>query len=734
MIKELHHISTILFLSAQIFVSFGQISYNPSDIKGPMCVVHDTINKITRTISPAQSQYNVVITDGFAHITLVQKFINPGIAAKNIVYVFPLPDNGSVHAMQMEYRNQLYKARILEKKRAQQIYDSVTALGQNAALLVQERPNIFQQSLSNIAIGDSAYIQIKISMPLKYNFGQYELTIPTMIGARYQSSGASYVPSTGGLWNPPADRDGQMTQINILLQTGFPVKEIASPTHPVDIKEIWEIKDLLAKRNLITSSTQIVATNAKGIILSQSNTYPNKDYVLRFKRAVVNSDFTFASHYDSTYKTGHFVMTLFPDDTIKSVRQNMEIVLLIDISGSQDGWPLQKEKEIAKNILSRLKPADRVTVLAFSDNVYWALNKKIPSAATADTIALLTGFINNLNTQGGTQLLDGVKTALSTPSTTEHQRYYIFLTDGFITNETAIISEIQQHNSKPTIFTFGAGNSLNRYFLESCAKVGNGFATEITEFENAAAMVEPAWQKLASPQIKNISVAIGSGIQSNYFIPGSAILYTGDPLTIYGTYTGSGQSTITIKGYRDGSPVEFTKEVTFANGLTANFIVPQLWARQEIDQLMLAQGVTTNKVEQIIATSEKYQVLSNYTAFLAITPQTVTGDESIDNNIRNSFSIPVIEKGNLITLNQFLFHYAKNIINLQLTGDTFKEICIFDMFGRILFRINLQSGKLSKFVWNGKMPNGTNLQSGKYIMIVQTMSGKQYKKTFSWMR
>ena len=100
--------------------------------------------------------------------------------------------------------------------------------GGTGALLIQERPNIFQQRLANIAYRDSARVTIGFSMPLKYDNGTYELSIPTMIGERYQSSGDDFVPS-GPFWNPPENRDGQSLQIKVLIQTGFEITRRPTP-------------------------------------------------------------------------------------------------------------------------------------------------------------------------------------------------------------------------------------------------------------------------------------------------------------------------------------------------------------------------------------------------------------------------------------------------------------------------------------------------------------------------
>ena len=88
------------------------------EIKGPSCIMRDTATGRTWNLSPALSQYNVIITDGLARVRLTQKFINTAGSMDDIVYVFPLPHEASVHAMSMEYRGDIYRAEIFEKAQA----------------------------------------------------------------------------------------------------------------------------------------------------------------------------------------------------------------------------------------------------------------------------------------------------------------------------------------------------------------------------------------------------------------------------------------------------------------------------------------------------------------------------------------------------------------------------------------------------------------------------------------
>ncbi|MFC1586533.1 VIT domain-containing protein [Fibrobacterota bacterium] len=257
-------LKTLAFSLIMAFQAFSLSLIPYEEIPGPICVIRDTVTNEVFPLSPEKSQYNVIITDGLAHIRLTQMYVNQYPNINDIVYVFPLPHEGSVHAMSMEYLDSLYIARIYEKEEARTIYDSILALGGNAALLTQERPNIFQQKLANIAYGDTAYIRIELSMPLKYNDGEFELAVPTMVAERYQSSPAKSAAGAQQTspWNPPENINGQRLQFNVMIQTGYPLVDFISPTHPLEMSGLDQSRGILEDRGVLEKEARLNPTAA----------------------------------------------------------------------------------------------------------------------------------------------------------------------------------------------------------------------------------------------------------------------------------------------------------------------------------------------------------------------------------------------------------------------------------------------------------------------------------------
>jgi Ca-activated chloride channel homolog len=711
-----------------VWNSYGQIPLD--SLHGSMCGMIDPVTKLQVPISPVFTRVNVVITDAIAQVVVSQRFVNPFRAKSEAVYLFPLPDQGSVHGMKYEYHDSIYVAEIMEKSKAIAIYDSIKHQGGQAALLLQERPNIFMQRIATLGAGDTAYIEIKLSVPLKFVDGEMELAFPTRIGPRFQS-GVTKVTANGPVsdWNPPEDRSGPELQINVMVESGVDLSSITSPSHPIEVSELALAKKTLTDRNVIGGDIVPRLSFVRGVLLKTQATYPNRDYVLRLKRGKTAPDFSLAVSQD-TKGQGYFMLNLYPDPTLfAGKRPDLEVIMLMDISGSQYGWPLDREKEIALNILSRLTPNDNVDVLSFSDIVYYAYGNNTPVPATAQNIAKGETFIRQQQTVGGTQLLAGVNAALAVPVKAEKHRVFIFLTDGFITNETAILEAIANHPSKPSIFTFGAGNSLNRYFLEQCAKVGNGFATPMVEGDASGPLVDAAWKRIEAPQMENIQVSFDGLETSDLLYPISNRLFMGLPYRVSGKFGGGGKHSIVLTGDKEGVPVSIAKEIDFSSTDAFAWAIPKLWAREKIDQLVLAQGTKETNKAAIIAVSTEYQVLCGYTAFLAATAQKATLDNTISGNMPTNNRLT-----EALSSSPFGLTMHGGLLFLDWKGSAkVVAIRIYDLHGHLLFTYlpGAQSHLISQWIWDGRNSQGRVLGHGRYLISVQTQNGLQ-NQTFTW--
>jgi len=701
-------------------------------LKGPSCVIVDSARSSQIPLAPFFTRVNVVVTDGLAQATMIQSFVNPLPHKTEIAYVFPLPDNGAVHAMAFELHDTLYRASIKEKSKAQAIYDSIRASGGQASILLQERPNIFQQKLANIGVGDTVYVEIQVSVPLKYVDGSWEFAFPTMIGERFQSAGSPGVAGTIPGWNPPPDRDGPTLSFNVLVKGGS-FDSISSPTHPIETNPVVQQRQRLARLGLVDSTGTLDADFPDATTLKSQVTYPNKDFVLRLRRATKGLDVVTSSWKPAGRDTGYFHLAILPDLAVDSApRPPLDLVLLVDRSGSQSGWPMDREKEIAQDILSRLTTADRFTLLAFDDVNEYALGST-PVPATAANLATARTFVAGLSARGSTQLLSAVEAALSTPLSGEMQRLFVFLTDGFITNEASILDTIANHQPQPQVLTFGCGGSLNRYFLETAAAVGGGFATILTGSEAAPPLVDAAWSRIETPQVNGVRIDFGQMGAHDVVLPSSDRLYKGLPLVVDGKYLRGGAQTITVRGERLGAAWKLERTVNLTESSSMAWSIPMTWARSVIGKLELDEGTGTSSKDSIIKLSLAHQVLSKYTAFLASVGVPTEPGSSISGSVTSSLPLEVQRRAaRPARLDGFRTLLSQGQLRIRwASGAKAVQVRILDMNGGLV-RTLRPDAKDSEIAWNGRTDRGTLALAGHYVVEVR-FDGAVQRQAAVWM-
>ena len=174
-------------------VEFGQGSLEAAIGDGP-----------ARPFTLQHTKVDIAVTGFMQAVTVTQVFKNPFNTPVEAIYVFPLPDDAAVHDMTLKAGERIIRATIQKRAAARQQYEEAKAQGRRAALLDQERPNIFTQSLANLLPGETVSVTLQYVAPLRYDDGVYTLNFPMVVGPRYlpgaklpgESQGSGVGPDT----------------------------------------------------------------------------------------------------------------------------------------------------------------------------------------------------------------------------------------------------------------------------------------------------------------------------------------------------------------------------------------------------------------------------------------------------------------------------------------------------------------------------------------------------------
>lgn len=547
------------------------------------------------------------ISGPMAEVTVRQEFVNESSTAIEAVYSFPLPVMAAVHGYQIRVGDRVIHGKIARREDAQRAYDEARRRGQTAALLNQERPNIFQQFLANIMPGAKISVELQYVELVPYEAGTYSFVFPTVVGPRYFPQGMTNT-------NPPVAakgmRAGHDIAIRVKLATATPLGAVESESHAVTQKRFnqW----------------------FEEISLTQANEIPNKDFILKYRIAAPTITPSLLTH--RTGKDGYFSFVIDPP-AIRTLEANItpkELVFVIDTSGSMHGFPLDKAKEAMLAAIDGLNSRDTFNLITFSGDTEILWPRPVP--ATPENIAQARRFLQLKNGGGGTEMMKAIRAALDPSDSQEHIRVVCFMTDGYVGNDNEIIAEIRKH-SNARIFSFGIGSSVNRFLLDKMAEVGRGEVEYVTLNSDGSAAARRFHERVRNPILTDIQIDFG-GLPVADVVPARIPdLFSAKPLIVSGRYTGAASGRIRITGRAGVRNDERFIEVNLPATQAQNPMVPTLWARRKIDSLSID---STQNREAITKLGLEHHLMTAFTSFYAVEDRVVN-----EGGVSRTVEVPV---------------------------------------------------------------------------------------------
>src|SRR5262249_27006810 len=110
----------------------------------------------------ADTSFATIVTGTIAATTVTQTFVNSFERPIEAVYTFPLPHDGAVDRYAFRFAGREIKGVLKRRDEAVADYETAKKQGKTAALLEQERPNVFTQSLANLPPGASIEVEIHL--------------------------------------------------------------------------------------------------------------------------------------------------------------------------------------------------------------------------------------------------------------------------------------------------------------------------------------------------------------------------------------------------------------------------------------------------------------------------------------------------------------------------------------------------------------------------------------------
>ena len=251
------------------------------------------------------------------------------------------------------------RARSKKKEQARRTYEEAKAKGHTAALLEQEKRNIFKQKIANIAPHEQIAVQMQYAELLGYADGQYEIVAPLVVGPRYLPDGVSAATPVGahragmqraGRDVDPVRRREDRRQHGQLLRRHRCRRAGARRDEPVA-----RARGRRARRRRSAASS-----------LASADELPNRDLIVRYKTAAEQTMVGLLAH--RTDKRGYFTLVVQPKATYKTGDITPREVMIVDRHLGLDERPAARSRRRRSRsvLIDSLQPTDTFNVMAFS--------------------------------------------------------------------------------------------------------------------------------------------------------------------------------------------------------------------------------------------------------------------------------------------------------------------------------------------------------------------------------
>jgi len=596
-----------------------QLDNDPNFVKIGLAA-RDGSGKSLGLCTLASTTVDAKLSGYVARVNVTQVYSNPYKEKIEAIYNFPLSDESAVDDMTIKIGDRTVKGEIKLKEEAHKIYQQAKDAGHVAALLDQQRTNIFTQHVANIEPGKEIVVQISYVELLHFESGRYTFAVPTTIGPRFFPS-----KSEKNLENSASNKLAQMLpgnvlaenivgqnlSINVDVDAGMPIKNISSKTFPILVSNQSSSHSLIGLRNSVNQ--------------------PNKDFVLTYdmdNADAIKSGYLACRDPRSKDKDGYATFMLLPPAKVTGETASpKEMIFLLDCSGSQSGKPIEKAKETMHYIVDHMNANDTFQVLAFNDTVS-TLSDEPVHANPIERIKAHT-YINGLQANGGTWMGPAVEKVLHQKvkevDDLKRLRIVTFMTDGLVGNDVEICNLVKKERGQSRWFPFGTGDGVNRLLIDNVARLGGGEPDYVLLDSSAEEVGKKFYDCISSPSLTDVHLK-AEGIDLYDVYPGEVSdVWANKPLYFTARYKNGGSGTVTLTGLAHGRPYSQTLSVTLPVDDNRNASIEKVWARQKITHLIdqdlagLSAGTVQPSIKKAVEqVALEHKLMSDFTSFVAV--------------------------------------------------------------------------------------------------------------------
>jgi Ca-activated chloride channel homolog len=573
-------------------------------------------------LSLEEMEITVLIDNGDARVFVRQVFANHTGAIEEGNYIFALPSHATISDFATWDGPVRLPAVILERKRAEEIYNQLRQQSIDPGLLQMgergseeaKRTSVFSARIVPIAAYGTKRLEIEYHESIPVENLQSYFAIPLRPDA-YQAQAARHLKINFEVRAAHAIRNFQAPA------KMFPMQLDQNTPHLVrghfEGENVNLAEDFVATYDLdpAGSDTMQLLTYRNPISAQPS---PTEMAPVRS----TNEPGFFEAEALAGFGSAGALSTGGPSAAPKTV------IALFDTSLSMQWEKLERSYQALETLVHTLRPADHFGLVLFNTET-----QVVPvSAADAGTVQHALDAVRGSRLRGGTDLQRALQTGLQQASARgADNTYLVILSDGGATRGPIQNGKIASwyasawkqlpDTQRPRTYILAVGDDANLPLFRMLARQ-DGLLEHVLSTEPMEFKLNSFLSKIGRSPIGQLELSVSPESAVDTVYPLQAATFSGSLASWVGRYQKSQENvSFTVHGVRDGAALQMAGKATLPKESFDHPQLPRLWARARVDALLEKierEGEDQTTIDEIIRLARQYKFVTPYTSFLAV--------------------------------------------------------------------------------------------------------------------
>ena len=570
-------------------------------------------------LSLEEMTVDVTIDGSDALVSIVEIFANHTRQVQEGTYAFSLPNGSSVSDFAVWDGPVRIPAVILERRRAQELYEETRLQAIDPGLLQMgerddeaSRTALFSARIVPIPAFGTKRLELEYRQRLPVNSFKQVFSLP-LKPSLYHEQRAKHL------------------SVHLHLQSSHSLEGFSSPSAAYHLKLGTSSPHRLEADYVgtdVSFSEDLTATwSIKAAEADQLQVISFRDPAAPLPQPDERAPLRSVAPEPGFFKASTLIGGRASDQSPADTGPPRTFVLLFDNSFSMQWEKLERSFAVLEGLLRSLRPSDQFNVVLFNADVTPFRPRPIPADATAIQAAL--NFVRASHLRGGTDLGKALSAGLG--QSVADGTNLILLTDGGSDRgESVLTPKIaaryqaawKQAAHRPRTDVFAVGDDANLPLLRLLAS-NNGVLESVLSTEPVDYKLSSFLDKITHSPVSGLSLSTPPQARQVYALDDA--VYPGSVSEWVGQYTSPVReahfAVHSPSSLAPGHSADVEANVSLPEKNLDHPQLPRLWAQARVAALLdeiAREGESREAIDEIIRLSRRYKLVTPYTSFLAV--------------------------------------------------------------------------------------------------------------------